>query len=168
MDISFLGLSHAPWIQALPKVAPNPMSEASVKSLRSEALITCGSGRRDLQLHSGRKEYHHWISNLASLLNVMWWCCLLTVLLRSIRRLRKVLPGLTTLATKDRQPMRDSSSVFVLVRRANQEGNIAIVSAYLSGVTSIVISLEFNVIPRYGRAYTGPIILSSARGMPRS
>ena len=97
----------------------------------------------------GKKSSHHCMSALASRLSVMWWCIFFTVLLRSIKRRVNILPGRTTLDMNPSFPTRDLSWRFVHVRLFLHFWRMVMQSSYFSGGTSILVSLELMVMPRY-------------------
>ena len=63
----------------------------------------------------GKNAIHQFKSALASLLRVTWWCRQVTVVPRSIKEQRKILPGGTTLQAKGNLPIRKRRDRFVQV-----------------------------------------------------
>ena len=61
----------------------------------------------------GKNAIHQLKSALASRLRVTWWCRQVTVVPRSIRQQRKILPGGTTLQAKASLPIRERGDRFV-------------------------------------------------------
>ena len=84
-------------------------------SWKDSASFHSGVMNIEMPFQDGRKLFRHHRSALASGLRWMWWCSLLTVVERWIRRRRNRRPAGTTLAAKDSFPMSDRSSLLVAV-----------------------------------------------------
>ena len=114
----------------------------------------------------GRKSSHHWMSALALAFSLMRWWSFDTDVLRSISLLRKILPTGITLAAKERDPMRERSSLFVVFLVVRHCCSSAFSAASLSSGRRISNFTVSNRIPRKTRMVASPSIFPSAMGNP--
>lgn len=84
---------------------------------------------------------------------------------RSIILRRKVLPGGTTFAAKERRPINDRRSRFVATDLESQEVMACFICASFSGGRRASRRSVSRSMPRDGNSVAGPSSLSSAMGM---
>ena len=106
-------LGHWQENQLEPKTAPKPKLAAASVNKHNDFADTGGSWKGAVPFQVGKNSVHQLISARASELRSMWWFSDETVVERSMRRRKNILPGLITLHAKESVPIKDKSSLFV-------------------------------------------------------
>ena len=119
-----------------------------------------------LAFHDGRKASHHARSAWNLALSLIQWSRFLTLVDKSIIRLRMVRPTCTTLQTWGNFPISDNSSRFLHTCLSRQALiNDLSITRFCSG-SRISLQTVSNVMPRKVRTVDGPSNLSAFRGTP--
>ena len=109
--------------------------------------------------------HHHWMSDLAAALSLIWRLRILVVAERSMSLLKKDLPALTTLQAWLRRPIRYSRSLFLPCFLSLQEARHALSLASFSWRS---LNYQLLCIPRKVICVDGPSVLLGSTGIPRS
>ena len=112
----------------------------------------------------GRKWVHQAKSALASRVRVTWWWRGTTVVLRSMSRRRKILPGGTTLQANASLPMSESRRRFVHVRFPRRSKMALRISVFRSAVMEACMEVVSRRMPRNVREVEGPSSFSTFVG----
>ena len=159
---------HREWHQCLPRTTARPAELVPRCRLKADAGTQPVLEKKYRPLKSLKKASHALRSARASTVRCIWRDGDLTPMVRSIRRLRKVRPGTTTLVAKFRVPITDWSSRRVTFLLLYMLVIFWIASWTLSGGRDREPSTVSTCIPCSSVHVVGATVFSSLMGMPRS
>ena len=159
---------HATWNHCVPHRAPQPHEPEASLQISTPGVCQLFFNIMEIPFHEPTNMFHHSKSALNAAFSLIMWSCLPNCEIRPKIPLSNLLPGLTTLHAWFKCPANDCSSLFEQPLRFLQLPTSCLSFSSFSGGSLSCSPSESSSIPSSGSRVEGPIVFSSATGIPTS